>query len=229
MTVARCWRKVCTSGPVQLQLEIATMAGIKDYVGERAQGLAEQAGKLRKTRADAARKAAARSAAGLKSLKEPVRSLSRSSVKLTSISQGTAQRLIELQERIVTSALDDAAAQLERAAATDSVREVVADQARVLMAARERIVADMSEAIAILKDAGQDARRVAGQPEPRAKSARKKVRKTARKKAAGRKNARPAAARGKAPARKKGRAKVARRKAKRTVRKTAARARRAGR
>lgn len=201
------------------------MAGIKDFVGERAQGLAEQAGKLRKAQAEAAREAATRSAAGLKSLKEPVRSLSRSGVRLTSISQGTAQRLIELQERIVTSALDDAAAQLERAAATDSVREVVADQARVLMAARERIVADMSEAIAILKDAGEDARRAARQTEAGARTTRKK----ARKKAPARKKTRPAAARKKAPARKKVRAKVARKKAKRTVRKTAARARRARR
>ena len=201
------------------------MAGIKDFVGERAQGLAEQAGKLRKAQAEAAREAATRSAAGLKSLKEPVRSLSRSGVRLTSISQGTAQRLIELQERIVTSALDDAAAQLERAAATDSVREVVADQARVLMAARERIVADMSEAIAILKDAGEDARRAARQTEAGARTTRTK----ARKKAPARKKTRPAAARKKAPARKKVRAKVARKKAKRTVRKTAARARRARR
>jgi len=168
------------------------MAGVKDAIVERAQDLAAQAGKLSRKPEEAARSAAAQSAEGLKSLREPVRSFSRTGVHLTRISQRTAERLLDLQEKIVTSALEDAAAQLERAAATEGIREVMADQMRVLMGARERIVADMSQALAILKDAGADARSAASQTGARGKAARKTTRKKApaRKKVARKKVAR---------------------------------------
>ena len=104
------------------------MAGVKDFVSERVQGLAEQARELRTKPVENARKVAAKSADGIRGLREPVRAFARSGVKLSSISQSTAQSLIELQEQIVTSALTDAAAQLERAAATVSVTELVRDQ-----------------------------------------------------------------------------------------------------
>lgn len=136
---------------------------IKDFVTEQSQVLADQVQKLSKDPVEVAREAAVKSAEGIKSLKDPVRLFARSGVKLVAISQGTAQSLIELQAEIVTSALSDAAAQLERAARTDNVMDLVRDQADVLRATRERIVTDMSQAVAIFKDAGGDVRKVATQ------------------------------------------------------------------
>ena len=136
---------------------------IKDFVAEQSQAMAEQAQKLRKEPVQVARDAAVKSAERIKSLKDPIRTLSRSGVKLTAISQGTAQSLIELQAQIVTSALTEAAEQLERAARADNVMNLVRDQADVLRATRERIVTDISQAGAIFKDAGGDVRKVATQ------------------------------------------------------------------
>jgi hypothetical protein len=119
---------------------------------------------------------------------------------LTAISQGTAQSLIELQAEIVTSAQSNAAAQLERAAQTESAMALARDQADVLRATRERIVEDLSQAVAIFKVAGGDIRKVATQ--------------TYGKLSGRAEDKRPAA-------------KKAVRKGKRAVRKTAARARRA--
>ena len=136
---------------------------IKDFVAEQSQAMAEQAQKLRKEPVQVARDAAVKSAERIKSLKDPIRTLLRSGVKLTAISQGTAQSLIELQAQIVTSALTEAAEQLERAARADNVMNLVRDQADVLRATRERIVTDISQAVAIFKDAGGDVRKVATQ------------------------------------------------------------------
>ncbi len=139
------------------------MNKIKDFVAEQSQAMAEQAQKLRTEPVQVARDAAVKSAERIKSLKDPIRALSRSGVKLTAISQGTAQSLIELQAQIVTSALTEAAEQLERAARADNVMNLVRDQADVLRATRERIVTDISQAVAIFKDAGGDVRKVATQ------------------------------------------------------------------
>ena len=136
---------------------------MKDFVAEKTEVFADQVQKLGKNPVKAAREAAVKSAEGIKSLKAPVRVFARSGVRLAAISQGTAQSLIELQAEIVTSALSDAAAQLERAARTDNVMDLVRDQADVLRATRERIVNDMTQAVAIFKDAGGDVRKVATQ------------------------------------------------------------------
>jgi phasin family protein len=125
------------------------------------EALTKQAQKLRKARVDAARAAAIKSAARIKSLKNPVRAFARSGVKLTAISQGAVQSLIELQEQIVTAALSNAAMQLERAAQTENLAVLVRDQEKVLRATRDRIVSDMTQAVAIFKAAGADVRKVA--------------------------------------------------------------------
>lgn len=136
---------------------------IKDFVTVRGQVLAERAGKLGARPVKAARTAAAKSASRIKALNSPIRAVSRSTVKLTAISGNTAERLIEWQSQIVTSALTDAAAQLERVAKADDPRELLRSQATVLRATRDRIVGDITEAVTILKDAGQEARKVATQ------------------------------------------------------------------
>jgi phasin family protein len=191
------------------------MAGVKDFVVGQAEGLAKVAQELRKKPVAAARDAAAKSAENLKALKDPVRAFARSGVKLTTISQGTANSLIELQERIVASALNDAAAQLERAAASESLQDMLRNQASVLMDARERIVADMAQALTILRGAGGDVREVATQA----------YGKTAGKKASGAKTAKRKPARKKSTGRKAATKKTAAKKAKRTTRGKSAAAR----
>ena len=162
---------------------------IKDFVNEQREILAERASRLRTEPVKAAREATAKSAQRIKALNPRIRAVSRSGVKLTAISQGAAERLIQLQEQLVTSALTDAATQLERAARADNVKDLVKDQAEVLRATRERIVSDITEAVTILKDAGGDVRKVAthtyesvtGKAAPKAKAARRKVKRAVRK------------------------------------------------
>jgi len=165
---------------------------IKDFVIEQRELLAEQAGRLRTEPVKAARAATAKSAERIKALNPRIRAVSRSGVKLTAISQSTAERLIQLQEQLVTSALTDAATQLERAARADNVKDLVTDQAAVLRATRERIVSDITEAVTILKGAGDDVRKVAthtyqsvtgkaAKPAPKAKTARRKAKRAVRK------------------------------------------------
>ncbi len=194
------------------------MAGVKDFVVGQAEGLAKIAQELRKKPVAAARDAAAKSAENLKALKDPVRAFARSGVKLTTISQGTANSLIELQERIVASALNDAAAQLERAAASESLQDMLRSQASALMGARERIVADMAEALAILRGAGGDVREVATRTV--GKTVGKTAGKTAGKKTSGAKAAKRKPARKKSTGRKAAAKKTA---AKKTVAKKAKR------
>ena len=165
---------------------------IKDFVNDQRRILSDQASRLRTEPVKAARAASAKSAQRIKALNPRIRAVSRSGVKLTAISQATAERLIQLQEQLVTSALTDAATQLERAARADNVLDLVKDQADVLRATRERIVSDITEAVTILKGAGGDVRKVAthtyesvtGKAEkaaPKAKTARRKTKRAKRK------------------------------------------------
>jgi phasin family protein len=165
-------------------------AGAEDFLDEQTKGLTELAEILKTSRLAAARQAAVQSAARIRSLNGRIRELARSGVRLTSISQGTAQSLIELQAEIVDSAITDAAAQIERIAYTGSVRDLAREQADVLKAARERIAGDLSRAMTILRKAAQEARKV-GEREVAPKGATK--RKLVKTKAAARKAKRPAA------------------------------------
>jgi phasin family protein len=136
---------------------------IQDFMTEQSNTLAEQAQKFREDPVESARGAAAGSAESLKSLKDPVRVIARSGVKLTVISQHALQGLIELQSEIVTSALTDAANRLERAARADNVIDLMQEQAEALRATRDRMVDEAARAFAIFKDAGRDVRKVATQ------------------------------------------------------------------
>ena len=136
-------------------------AGMSEFVAEQMKGLTEMVTELRKSRVAAARKAAVESAARIKSLNQRVRSLARSGVRVTAASQGAVQSLIELQEDIVTSALNDAAAQMERLAYTESVRDLARVQGEILQAARQRIVDDIARAVTVLKSAAGDVRKAA--------------------------------------------------------------------
>ncbi len=157
------------------------IAELNEFLEEQTTGLAELARRLRRSRAAVARKAAAASAARVRSLNGRVRNLARSGVRLTSISQSTAQSLIELQAEIVTDALTDAAEQMQRIAYTSSVRDLAREQAGVLQAAQQRIVNDIARAVKILKSAAGDVRKVASrattaEPVTPKKPARRKTR-----------------------------------------------------
>jgi hypothetical protein len=140
-------------------------AGMSEFVVEHMKGLTEMVTELRRSRVAAARKAAVESAARIKSLNQRVRSLARSGVRVTAASQGAVQSLIELQEDIVTSALNDAAAQMQRLAYTESVRDLARVQGEILQAARQRIVDDIARAVTVLKSAAGDVRKAAERAE----------------------------------------------------------------
>lgn len=199
-------------------------AGTDDFLDTQTKGLAELAEHMRTSQLAAARQAAVRSAARIRSFNGKVRALARSGVKLTSISQGTVQSLIELQADIVNDGLTDAAAQIERIAYTGSVRDLAREQAEVLKAAGERIAGDLTRAMTILRKAAQDARKV-GEQQAAPKAA--KTRKAAKKKAAVRKTG-VAVSKAKAGSRKpaaRRKAGAVKRKAKAKVRKSARRGR----
>ena len=184
--------------------------GSDEFLEEQKQGLKKLVGDFRKARMDAARKAALESAVRIKSMNVRVRDLARSGVRLTSISQGTAERLIELQSEIVTSALDDAAVQLQRIADTEHVRDLARGQAEVLQATRQRIVGDIARAVKILKGAAGDVREVATRARKAAPAPRKKAARRASKRVAAKPAKAPAAARktrGKARVKRAGRSK----------------------
>jgi histone H1/5 len=157
--------------------------GLNEFIDEQKKGLTELLANLSKSRVAAARTAARQSAARIRELNGRVRALARSGVRLTAVSQDAAQGLIELHADIVNSALTEAAAQIERMAYTESVRDLASMQADVLQAARQRIVDDMARAVSILKGAAGDARKAVAKREAPAKKAAPKKKAPARRKA----------------------------------------------
>ena len=137
------------------------IAQMQDFVAEQTSVLQDQVQKIRKESVETVREAAAGSAETLKSFKSPVRTLARSGVKITSVSQTAVASLIELQSDIVTSALNDAALRLERASRADGIVDLVRDQFEMIPATRARIVEDAQRAAQIFKHAGKDLRGVA--------------------------------------------------------------------
>jgi len=134
---------------------------VKAFVSEQAQVLAEQAGRLRRAPGNAVRGAAAASAKRVRALQEPARVVTHSGVRLTNVSHEALLSLMALQLDVVTSALSEAAAQLERVAQSDNVKDLVSGQADELRAVRERVVSDVGRAVSIVREAGRGARAVA--------------------------------------------------------------------
>ncbi len=136
---------------------------VQEFVSEQRQAIAERVERLRTQPVASARDTAIRSAQRLKALKEPVRDVARSGVRLTSISQNTAQSLIELLGEVLTSALTGTAARLERAARSGSLVDLVRSRDAGRSVARDRIIGDLRQAVGILRIAGGDIRKVATQ------------------------------------------------------------------
>jgi len=133
----------------------------RKLMNEQVEFAGEQARVFRQAPATLARRAAQKSAAGVKALQGPVRAVTRSGVRLTTLTQHTMESLLELQLEVVTSALSNAAEQLERVSRASSVRALLGDQAEELKSVRGRIVKDVKRVVAILKRAGKGAREVA--------------------------------------------------------------------
>lgn len=133
----------------------------RKLMNEQVEFAGEQARVLRGAPATLVRRAAQKSATGVKALQKPVRAVTRSGVRLTTLTQHTVESLLELQLEVVSAALTNAAEQLERVSRAQSVRALVGGQAGELKAVRERIVKDIRRVVAILKRAGKGARAVA--------------------------------------------------------------------
>lgn len=134
---------------------------VKKFMQDENQILTEQARMLRKAPGKAVRGAAARSAKRIKALQESARVITHSGVKLTNVSHEAVLSLMALQLDVVTSALSDAAAQLERVAQSDNLKDLVSGQAGELRATRDRVVDEMKRGVAIVKHAGRGVRNVA--------------------------------------------------------------------
>ena len=147
---------------VQQSTQVTSMVSkVKEFVNEQRQVLSSQARRLGRAPGKVVRSAAARSAKRIKALQEPVRVVTHSGVKLTNVSHEALLGLMALQLEVVTSALSNAAAQLERVAQSDNVMDLVRGQADDLRATRDRVVKDVKRAVSIVKDAGIGARDVA--------------------------------------------------------------------
>ena len=173
---------------------------LSDFLEEQTKGLSELLQNLTSSRVAAARQAARDSAVRIKSLNGRIRTLAQSGVRLTAVSQTAVQDIIELQAEIVTSALTEAAAKIERLAYTESVRDLARMQSEVIADARQRIVDDLGRAVTILKDASGAARKAMATAEPARPVTKRKA--AAVKAKAARKPAAKAKARAKKPARK---------------------------
>ena len=182
---------------------------LSELIAEQRKGLVDLMKNLRQSQVKAAREAARSSSERIKSLNQRVRALAKSGLRVNEVTHGAAQNLIELQAEIVSSALNDAAVQLERLSYTETARDFARQQGEVMQATRQRIVDDLARAVTALKGAAGEVRDAVVRPVAA--------------KAAGSGTA--ARRRGKSPARAKSRAKVkakAKSKAKSVKRKSAA-------
>jgi hypothetical protein len=156
-------------------------AHLSEFIAEQREGLVDLMKSLRQSQVKAAREAARSSAERIKSLNQRVRALAKSGLRVNEVSHGAAQNLIELQADIVTSALTDAAAQIERLSYTETARDFARLQGEVMLAARQRIVDDLARAVTALKGAAGEVRKAVVQPDaPKPAKARKAVRRRAK-------------------------------------------------
>ena len=137
------------------------IAQMQEFVAEQTAVLQGQVEKIAKESVETVRESAVGSAETLKSFKAPVRTIARSTIKVTNVSQTAVANLIDLQSDMLTSAISDAALRLERASRADNILELVREQIEMIPATRARIVEDAQRAAQIFKHAGRDLRGVA--------------------------------------------------------------------
>jgi gas vesicle protein len=137
------------------------IAQMQEFVAEQTAVLQGQVEKIAKESVESVRETVVGSAETLKALKSPVRTIARSTIKVTTVSQTAVASLIDLQSDMLTSAISDAALRLERASRADNIVDLVRDQIEMIPATRARIVEDAQRAALIFKHAGRDLRGVA--------------------------------------------------------------------
>ena len=137
------------------------IAQMQEFVAEQTANFQGQVEKIAKESVENIRETVVGGAETLKSFKSPVRTLARSGVKVTTVSQTAVANLITLQSDVITSALSDAALRLERASRADNILELFREQIEMIPATRTRIVEDAQRAAEIFKHAGRDLRGVA--------------------------------------------------------------------
>jgi len=168
------------------------IAQMQEFVAEQTAALQGQVERFAKDSVETVRETVVGSAETLKSLKSPVRTLARSGVKITTVSQNAVVGLIELQSDMLTSAISDAALRLERASRAENIIDLVRDQFEMIPATRARIIEDAQRAALIFKHAGRDLRGVATnlyervvetteEQVPEVKTAKRKVKRAVRK------------------------------------------------
>jgi hypothetical protein len=138
---------------------------LSELIAEQREGLVDLMKNLRQSRIKAAREAARSSASRIKALNQRVRELAKSGLRVNEATHGAAQDLIELQADIVTSALTDAAGQIERLSYTETARDFARLQGEVMQATRQRIVEDLARAVTALKGAAGDVRKSVVRPD----------------------------------------------------------------
>jgi len=131
---------------------------LSEIIAEQRKGLVDLMKNLRQSQVKAAREAARSSSERIKSLNQRVRALAKSGLRVNEVTHGAAQNLIELQAEIVSSALNDAAVQLERLSYTETARDFARQQGEVMQATRQRIVDDLARAVTALKGAAGEVR-----------------------------------------------------------------------
>lgn len=134
---------------------------MQDYMNEQMQAFAGQAQQLGADPLAAVREGIARSAGGIKSLRQPVHAAARSGVQLSALTHETAQQLIELQSQMMTAALTEMAEGIERASQAKDFAELVTTQADALRQSAERLVNDANRALEIFTTAGRGVQTVA--------------------------------------------------------------------
>ena len=134
---------------------------IQEFVIDKAQALNDQVTRIRQGSVKSARVAVQGSAESLKGLKNPVRLVARSGVRLSTVSQTAVQELIELQSEALTAAITEFAQRLERAARAASVSELVRDQVEMLPATRARMAGDAGRVLQIVTSTGREIRDLA--------------------------------------------------------------------
>ena len=176
---------------------------LQEFVVDKAQALNDQVTRIRQGSVKSARVAVQGSAESLKGLKNPVRLVARSGVRLSTVSQTAVQELIELQSEALTAAITEFALRLERVARAASVGELVRAQVEMLPATRARVAGDAGRVLQIVTSTGREIRDLATEtfervteaaekPAP-VRSRRRKAKKAARRSAT---RSRKAAARG---------------------------------
>jgi len=137
------------------------IAQMQEFVAEQTAALQGQVEKMAKESVETVRETVVGGAETLKSFKSPVRTIARSTIKVTNVSQTAVANLIDLQSDMLTSAISDAALRLERASRADNIVELVREQIEMIPATRARMGEDAQRAAQIFKHAGRDLRGVA--------------------------------------------------------------------